>query len=163
MKAEKWETVPHTVYCKLISKCTVIGHNLPEASKQPLFRATGVFPVRSGCGSSGLTYVEQLMSFRYFVPSVCASCAPGSDRLKLGAPWAASLVFLLGCFERVKLLAFLKWMRFLAVVHSGKTAEATHSRPGTVRGLLQAEYSAPAPTDVKDLSVCRSGDADETN
>lgn len=147
-----------------ISKRTVLGDNIsPEASKQPLFWGIKSFPVSPGCGSSGLTYVEQLMSFRYLVPSVCASCAPGSDRPKPGAPRAASLVFLRGCFERVKLLAFLKWMRFLAVAHSGKTAEATHSRPGTVRGLLQAKYSAPAPTDVKDLSVCRSGDADETN
>jgi len=53
-------------------------------------------------------------------------------------------------------------MRFLAAARSGKTAEATHSRPGTVRLDARPLTSKIQRVDVKDPSVCRS-DADQTN
>lgn len=56
------------------------NNEFPEAFEQPLL-STHTFTAAGGfCSSFGLTYVEQLMSFGFFAPSVRASCAPGSDR-----------------------------------------------------------------------------------
>ncbi len=116
------------------------------------FYSSSRFLACPACSSFGLTYVEQLMSFGFF-----RSLRSRQLRTWFRSKWGETAQLFLACLERVKLLAFLKWMRFLAAARPGKTAEATHSRPGTVRLDARPLTSKIQRVDVKDPSVCCSG------
>ncbi len=118
------------------------------------FYSSSRFLACPACSSFGLTYVEQLMSFvfLFFFHSLRSRQLRTWFRSKRGE----TAQLFLACLERVKLLAFLKWMRFLAAARPGKTAEATHSRPGTVRLDARPLTSKIQRVDVKDHSVCCS-------